>query len=401
MDLYLQTGHGMMVHNLELVSKWGHGTIILSPKNMSKDQMLTHSDKIIKNGGSILIDPQFYVPRTQHEKLVEHSYWPSNYQTDSFFSGEGIKKLIDELLSQYVVPMGASAFIIPTLLLEDDSSVWDIYTEATINELCKRTLNMQRYCTLCISDSFLRNETKIHDLLERIEKYPVEGFYIIPIHPQNIYLVDDISWLLNLMDFCAGIKLTGKKVILGYSTHQLLLLALTKVDAICTGTWLKTRRFPLGDFDDSDDQENGRRSVWYYSPQALTEYQIGFLDIAHRLRILDILKTSEIFESPWANILFSEAQPSTVKFTEHDAFQHYLQCLYIQCRDVSKGTYDETIKYLRILFETALEITSTCRSKGVRGKHRDFSDVAEINISLLDAFDSLRGMIYRHKWNSL
>jgi hypothetical protein len=401
LNLFLQTGHGMMIHNLELISKWGSGTVVLSPKNMTKEQMLTHSEKIAKENGSVLIDPQFYIPRTKQEKLLEHPYWPEDYQTGRFFSGAGIKKIIDDLLSLYIEPMGASAFIIPTLLLDEKGSEWDIFTEATINELCKRTLQIPKYCTLCISDKLIRDETKIHGLLENIEQYPVDGFYILPIHPQNMYLVDDVSWLINLMDFCAGIKLQGKKVIIGYSTHQLLLLALAKVDAICAGTWIKTRMFPLGDFDDSDDQEKGRRSTWYYCPQALTEYQIGFLDIAHKVGILDRLKTSEAFNSFYADILFSGAQPSTVKFTEHEAFQHYLHCLSIQCSDVSRKTYDETIKYLRMSFEAALEITSLCRSHGVRGKHRDFSNIAEINISLLDAFDSLRGMIYKHKWNSI
>ena len=401
MDLYLQAGSKMMIHNLELISKWGSGTVILSPKDMTREQILTHSEKVTKNNGSVIFDPQFYIPRTMHEKLIEHPYWPSNYQTEIFFTGSGIKKLIDDLVSLYIEPIGASAFIIPTLLLEDDNSDWDKCTEATVNELCKRNVKMPKYCTLCISDKLMRDEAKIHGLLERIEQYPVDGFYIIPIHPQNMYLISDVSWLIYFMDLCAGIKLTGRKIILGYSTHQLLLLALAKVDAICVGTWLKTRRFPLGDFDDSDDQENGRRSTWYYSPQALTEYQIGFLDIAHRLGILDMLKTSESFDSSYADVLFSGAQPSTVKFSEHEAFQHYLHCLFVQCKDVSKGTYDETLKYLRMIFETALEITSFCRSRGVRGKHRDFSDVAEINISILDAFDSLRGMIYKHRWVSL
>jgi hypothetical protein len=401
MELFLQTGYGMMNHDLELISKWGNGTVILSPKDMTIDQMMIHSEKITKKNGSVLIDPQFYVPRTMHEKLLEHRYWPPNYQTGIFFSGSGVKKLIDDLLSFYVEPMRASAFIIPTLLLEEINNDWDKCTETTINDLCKRTLKIPKYCTLCISDTLLRDEGKIHDLIERIEQYPVDGFYIIPIHPKSMYLIDDVTWLLNLMDFCAGIKLNGKKVIIGYSTHQLLLMSLIKVDAICAGIWLKTRTFPLGDFDDSDDQEKGRRSIWYYSPQALTEYQIGFLDIAHRIGILDNLRTSEVFDSPYTDILFSGAQPSLVKFSEHEAFQHYLHCLSVQCKDVSKETYDETMKYLRMIFETALEITTLCRSRGVRGKHRDFSEVAEINISLLDAFDSLRGMIYRHKWDSL
>jgi hypothetical protein len=206
MKLFLQTGHGMMIHNLEFVSRLGGGTVVLSPKNMTIKQMLSHSEKIIKQNGSVLIDPQFYVPRTMHEKLIEHEYWPPDYQTGIFFSGAGIKKLIDDLLSLYIEPMGASAFIIPTLLLDEITNDWDKCTETTINELCKRPLKIPKYCTLCISDTLLRDETKIHDLLERIEQYPVDGFYIIPIHPRNMYLVDDVSWLINLMDFCAGIK---------------------------------------------------------------------------------------------------------------------------------------------------------------------------------------------------
>ena len=401
MDMFLQAGSGMMGHSLELLSKWGEGTVILSPKDMTRDQMLSHSEKIVRVNGHVMIDPQFYVPRTLHEKLQNHPYWPQMYDTGSFFAGDGIKKLLTDLMTLYVEPMQASAFIIPTLLLHDIDENWDKITEKTLNELEKINLSVPKYCTLCINNTLLADQNKTHDLLEQIEHYPVDGFYIVPIHPENKYLVEDVSWLINLMDFCAGIKIFNKKVILGYSSHQLLLLALTKVDAICAGIWLKTRMFPLGVFDNSDDQEGGRRRTWYYCPQALTEYQIEFLDIAYRLGILERLKTSASFGSLYADILFTGAQPSTVNFSEREAFRHYLHCLRMQCNDVVKETYDDTLKYLRLLFETALEITSFCRSKGVRGKHRDFSNVAEINISLLDAFDSLRGLIYRHKWRSL
>jgi hypothetical protein len=401
MELILQTGHGMMEHCSELISKWGNGTVILSPKNMTRDQMLSQSAKLSGKNGNILIDPQFYVPHTMLERLQEHPYWPADYNTGSFFSGNGIKKLIDDLISLYLEPMGASAFILPTLLLDDIDDDWEKTTDLIINEILRRTLSIPKYCTLCISDVVLKDENKTHNLLELIEQYPVDGFYIIPIHPQNLYLVEDVSWLINLMDFCAGIKILGKKVIIGYSSHQSLLLALTKVDAICAGTWLKTRMFPLGDFDDSDDQEGGRRSTWYYCPQALTEYQIGFLDIAFRLGILNNLKTPDIFNSSYADILFTGAQPTIINFSEREAFRHYLHCLSVQCKDVTKESYDDTLKYLRLIFETALDITTFYRSRGVRGKHRDFSNVAEINISLLDAFDSLRGLIYRHKWTSL
>ncbi len=39
MNLYLQLGHGMMEHCRHLISRWGGGTVILSPRDLSPDQL--------------------------------------------------------------------------------------------------------------------------------------------------------------------------------------------------------------------------------------------------------------------------------------------------------------------------------------------------------------------------
>jgi hypothetical protein len=401
MELYLQTGYGMMEHCSALISKWTKGTVIFSPKDMTIDQMSDSSKKIRKAGGTIMIDPQFYVPRAEISNLIAHPFWPRQYDTGSFYTSAGAKELIDNLLSLYIEPMRANAFIIPSLLLEDINDNWERITNLIITEISKRKINIPKYYTLCVSDNVFKDEEKTHELLDFIENLPVDGFYIIPIHPENRYLVDDVSWLINVMDFCAGIKIRGKKVILGYSNHQFLMMSLCKVDAICAGTWLKTRTFPIGDFNNSNDQEGGRKTVWYYCPQSLTEYQIQFLDIAARVGVLQNLKTPSNFNSTYTDILFTGAQPSLVRFSEREAFRHYLHCLRIQCEEVTKPTFDETIKYLRILFQTALDLTTFFRSQGIRGKHRDFFNIAEINISILDSFESIRGLIFSNKWQSI
>jgi hypothetical protein len=401
MDLLLQMGHGMKEHCMDLISSWGGGTAILSPKNMTIEQMRNISDQLLRRNGTVLIDPQFYYPHSLNVNLQTHPFWPKTYDTGSFFSGRGIESLINALITSYIEPMNASAIILPMIKLDDIDENWDKITDLIINESLKKKLSIPKYCTLCLSDTILRDENKIHELLDRIEKYPVDGFYIIPIHPQNNYLVDDMSWLINLIDLCAGLKICKKTVIVGYSSHQFLFLALAKIDAICAGTWLKTRRFLIGDFDNSEPQEQGRRSTWYYCPQALSEYQIGFLDIAYRLKYLDTLKTPNDFSSQYADVLFGGAQPTTVLFSDHQAFRHYLHCLRFQCRDVLKTTYDETLKYLRLIFGTASELTTLNRSKGIRGNYRDFSDIAESNLAILDAFNALRGLIYRYKWENL
>jgi hypothetical protein len=401
MDLLLQMGYGMKKHCIDLVSSWGGGTVILSPKDMTIEQMQNMSDQLQRKNGTILIDPQFYYPHSLKPNLQTHPFWPKTYDTSSFFSGRGIEHLINVLITSYIEPMNASAIILPMLKLDDMDENWDKIADLIINESLKKKLSIPTYCTLCLSDTILKDENKVHELLEHIENYPVDGFYIIPIHPQNNYLVDDMSWLINLIDLCAGLKICKKNIIVGYSGHQFLFLALAKIDAIGAGTWLKTRRFLIGDFDNSEPQEQGRRSTWYYCPQALSEYQIGFLDIAYRLKHLDILKTPNDFGSHYADILFGGAQPTTVSFSEPQAFRHYLHCLRFQCKEVSKTTYDETLNYLKLIFETALELTVLNRSKGIRGNYRDFSEVVESNLAILDAFSTLRGLIYRHKWKDL
>lgn len=402
MELYLQMGHGMKAHAIELISKWDGGTAILSPKHMTLQQMVSASNEIQKIKGSVMIDPQFYVPRTSQEKLQGHSFWPQDFNTNLFFNGVGIKDMLDRFLNEYVEPMQASAFIVPTLYLEDVNNDWNYITTIVINSLSKFQLSIPKYLTVCIGEEILRNEEKTHLLIEQLEEYPVDGFYIIPIHPSNSYLVENVSWLINLLDLVAGLKLLEKTIVVGYSNHQLLFLSLSKIDAICAGTWLKTRMFPLGDFDENDDeQEGGRRSTWYYCPQSLSEYQIPFLDVAHRVGILNELKSTEMYNSNYTDILFHGAQPTTVNFSEREAFRHYLHCLKEQCAESSKDTYEDTKSYLQLIFDTALDLTSYFRQNGIRGKHRDFNNIGDSNLSVLDAFDNTRGLIFSANWQSI
>lgn len=403
MELYLQIGHGMMNHCYELIQSWGNGTAIISPKNMTHDQILTFSKKINEYGGSVLIDPQFYVPRTSQENLQSHSFWPDSFDTATLFNGSGIDRMIDTLINDYILPSDAPGIIIPSLYLKDDvGEDWNSINNLIISSLDRHTLHVPRYLTLCIGVDILKSEEKTHALLEQVEGYSVDGFYIIPVHPNNDYLVDDMTWLINLIDLVAGLKLLSKQVIIGYSNHQSLVFALAKVDAICSGIWLKTRVFPLEDFGEDDDESSfATRRIWYYCPQSLSEYQIPTLDVAHKTGILNQLEPSSSYQSSYPSPLFSGAQPTTVAFRETEAFRHYLQCLKIQCEESVKSSYNETKDYLTLLFETASDLTDYFRSNGVRGRNRDFSNIADSNLALLDGFDTIRGLIYNTNWNTI
>jgi hypothetical protein len=163
---------------------------------------------------------------------------------------------------------------------------------------------------------------------------------------------------------------------------------------------LNVRRFGQEKFLAAEDGDISRRSIWYYCPQALSEYQTLFLDMAQKAGILDKLATDSSFGSDCGEVLFSGVQPTSTNFTEAQSFDHYLQCLSNQIRSVSRASYEDTKNAVRITFETASELTEYFRSHGVRGRGRDFSEVVDASLAALEQFDLLRGMLLRQFWSN-
>ncbi len=69
----------------------------------------------------------------------------------------------------------------------------------------------------------------------------------------------------------------------------MLIASVAKVDAIASGTWMNLRSFPPAKFRASYDDEIKQRAIWYYCPQALSEYKLFYLDIAKKLGKLTLL----------------------------------------------------------------------------------------------------------------
>ncbi len=395
MELHLQFGHNMGPLCKDLTKKWNDGLVILSPRDMELDQMKKLAKEIGKSNGQVVIDPQFYIPRADHYRLTSHSFWPNQYDSALFNRGD-INLMLTNLKQDYNDVLNTKFFILPglfTTIINDD---WFNFQSIVLEEVNKIEKNKDIYITLCLSKELMTSETDLHDLLEYIEDMEYTGCYLVP-EPSQSYLIQDPSWLLNLLDLTAGLKLNGKKVIVAYSNHQHLILALSKVDGIASGNWLNTRSFNTKKFNNPVDG-NGRRSKWYYCPQALTEYQIPFLDIAKRIGILDRLKTNIFYNSGYSDILFSGAQPTSVNFGERDSFAHYLHCLKSQANGSVKPSFELTKNSLKMEIEAAILLTEEFNKNGITGRDRDFGNVADINLSAMSAFEVIRGLSLKHNW---
>ncbi len=399
MDLYLQLGYGMMGHCKHFVQSWGNGTVILSPRDLTPEQIPRFSTQILDTGGKTLLDPQLYDPRATFHRLAKHDYWPDDFSTGMLLGGPELALLL-ERLKELNDSAGTEAYLIPGIYCGRVDDDWLTIQEAIIMESESVFSDKKRFATICLSAEALRFEDQIEILLNCSESWNVDGYYLVPEHPADQYLVDDPMWLANLLILSAGLKLQDREVIIGYCSHQLLCLATANVDAIASGTWLNVRVFSTEKFQQPPDDSGGRppKAKWYYCPQALSEYRLAFLDMAFSSGVLGLLKADESMDSDYADILFSGAQPSATAYAQPQSCRHYLQCLRVQCRQARKKSFRETVNAHLAFLDDAEGLIEILHRYGVRGQGRDFADIVDVNRSALTALVDSRGFVLDRMW---
>jgi len=393
MDLYLQFGHGMMGYCKELITKWGEGTVILSPRDLTGDQTKKFSKELSSINGNTLFDPQYYNPRADHEKLTQWSHWFNDFDTALLSDTNYIEGRLNAIknINDYC---NTSAYIIPSQICEVVDRFWIESQNLFIDKASQLFFDKERYSTLALSFDVLTDEKSIEKIIDISEKWDVDGYYIVP---EGQYLEDDSYWLINLAQLVAGLKLKNKKVIIGYSNHQMLSLACANADAIASGSFLNVRSFNAGKFDKPDPNAISRRSTWYYCPQAMSEYGLRALDRAFDNKVIDKLKpygkTNE-----YVDILFSGARPTSVKFGDRLAFKHYLNTLKQQCLLAKKDTFENTIEHHQKLSDYAYDFIRRLEVDGVRERNRSFKDLVDLYQDVLFKLKKERGGLLKRQW---
>jgi len=387
----------MMDHSRSLVRQWGGGTVILSPRDLSERQLLRLAGEVKQvDNGEVIVDPQFYLPHADHERLVAHKYWPQNYETGVFWTSARLEEMLEQLLNLNM-EIGASAVVLPGLLAQDINQEWLFIQEAII-EKANELIEGEKIITLALSADSLRSQDNVSELIEAAEEWPANGYYLVLEHPRGQYLVDDPNWLASVLDLVASLKLRGRKVILGYCNQQMLIAACAKADAIASGTWMNVRSFPPDKFRMTYDEEIKQRATWYYCPRGLSEYKIPFLDIAYRQRVLSLMAPEAPLDDNLVSHLFGQVQPSTVGLSEQSAFRHYLQMLMQQATMLVADSFDETVERYENMLSSAEDLLGHLSRVGVRGQHRDFGEFVDVNRAALEVLKTTHGPMLRRRW---
>jgi len=358
------------------------------------------SKAIAQQGGLTLFDPVLYNPRATYPKLAQYAYWPSgNYETNSLSDQNYVQALLKEI-AILNTSAGTLQHILPGLLCKEVSLGWLSVQRTFIAQSKVIMVDKPRLATICLSSDVLRDTRQILRLLVESEDWDVDGYYLVAQHPNDDYLVDDPNWLTNLLQLCAGLKMSGRTVIVGYCSPQMLYCAAANVDAIASGDWQNVRLFDIQKFDKPEEATNNvtRRAIWYYSPQTLSEYKLPALDLAAGAGVLYKLKAPVRMASSYADVLFGGTLPSGTDYSVGNEARHYLQCLHTQSAEVSQPTFQETLAIQRALLVEADMLVTELKADGIYHRERNIMSVIDTNYAALTRLEKDRGFQLEDYW---
>ncbi len=397
MDLLLQQGHGMKEHIRVLLEAWSGGGAILSPRDSEEDKLCDLGDTIREAGGEVFLDPQCFVHRADHLRLIGHRYFKLYRSAET--SSLGLHTVMAPVVAAFADlsrSVGARKHILPGILDSGDSNLWFDIEENTVEVAKTEFGDEPMIATIALGPDAMRDEARIERVVEESSLWDVDGYYVVAQSRDN-YLIADPVWLGNLLILASGLALTKRTVIVGYCSHQMLCLASANVDYVASGTARNVRVF-LPDRYDQPGEGRGRQIPWYYCPQTLSEFKIASLDEAFGHGLLDLMPSSSPQDSQFADTLFGGALPSNVRWKTPDAARHYLTSLRGQVREARLDSYDATIAAHRNLLNGAESLLASLRAGGVFAGDRDFTRASLANREALERLDEARKARLRREW---
>lgn len=397
----IQFGHRMKNAAMDLCELWGDGSIMLGPRNFpptkykaSSESLIDYAERLKGCAQNVYIDPQLFSCANPAKHLRNFSYWQA-------CKGD-LKKNSKQVIEKLAALNGSCAtraMVLPATTADRIDDSWR-ETQSTLLEAAGNYRNPDDLIvSVALTADVLKDDQSIDAICLAAAKWSATGVYVVCERPKDYYLTDDPLWVLNLMLLVAGLKFAGKKVFVGYSSHQQLLLTLTKCDAIFSGNYLNMRRFRTSDFGNQGDRGPSRHATWYYAPQTLSEYRVVTLDLAFQQGILD--KLAPPFDDSFAGVMFKGARPSNTAYNETASFLHYLTSLHAQCEQFSRETYLATFDFYSSYLQTAEKAIEGLHKQGVFDPARSFRDILAANASAINAFNSTLGYKMGQRWNDL
>jgi len=182
MELALQFGWGMMTHSRILLDEWNGGTVILSPRDLNDDQLTRLSHDVTGLGGRSIVDPQFYLPHSDHQRLCSHAYWPREFEPEHRLLPAEWETLLNNL-DGLNDELGTAEFLLPGILAgsADYLDVWLDQHETMLGEAQRLGLLDKWSCwaTVAVGADVATQADSCQRIVEWLERWSVDGVYLV------------------------------------------------------------------------------------------------------------------------------------------------------------------------------------------------------------------------------
>jgi hypothetical protein len=376
----------MLALNNEFVKEHQDTGVILSPRNCKRAQIEKHAKELNEKNARVLFDPQFYQPYTERENIINYPYWGEGLDFATIdFAKAGAEQLCDGVLRYQIDTLSVSSVILPGRYTNALSEEWLELQSVLAVASDKYNTDKDVYSTLALGPEIILERQLLDKLLNELVQYPVEGFYIVLKSP-NTFLITNETYLYNLLDAILSLKLSGKKILFGYSNQQSLLLNAAGIDGVATGNFRNVRSFDPAIFDVPENNDIKQKATWYYDGNTLSEYRVETLTLAYQRG----LKGKFGPESSYTSSLLKSTNPSNVIWGEKEAFRHYFSVINDQWMSLNKFRGLERVNHTIEFFERAQSLINSFIELGFRQGERSYVQAFEPTLNALYAFKADR-----------
>lgn len=259
----------------------GYHGLILSPVNRAPHELLGDISGFRSKGTfDIVFDPQLYVPTSDRGSLREHDYFPHDLETadptrESWW--KSLAKTLAKCARELSVDCVASPVALP--------KIWDddfyLRSKQTASMLCdflagKDITVLQ---TLVVNYASISQEGAAERVASIISDNDAFGYYLViysDVHPRRELL--DGKSLAGVMRLIRLLEQTGKRVLVGFCSSELLLYKAAGASHCASGKFFNLRRFSKDRFD---EEKKGGKQMTYWFEHSL----LSFLRAADVIRL--------------------------------------------------------------------------------------------------------------------
>lgn len=278
MSAYHQMGHDS--RNL-LSAVTGYVGAILSPVNETEHEVVATVSAVQAEGFEFVFDPQLYFPhRADRGQLGTWDYFPSDLDTADLSSADWWHSVLDRI-AETSLRIGATAVCSPATVAARYSNDYYAALRARSSRLAAGVGDGVRVLeTVIASLEDLATPHRAHEIASIVSDTGASGVYLVLLSDLRPRLeFANVEQIKGAMRLVALLEDAGLRVLVGFSSSDMILWKAAGATSCATGKFANLRRFTKGRFDDGED---GGRQMPYWFDEGL----LAFIRTSDIVRVL-------------------------------------------------------------------------------------------------------------------